>query len=152
MRKCNIYLGKLCAQMNVSAQMCCHRFNVALLMSLRMRKPTICIGEYKDAHQLCSNCTADQRLCFCHTDSTIPLLHLSKAKLLVFSCTSSSFYVWVSPKMSTWLTLLLPFFFFILGREVFLVLFIHIFINFASLRKLVHANEIFVAATLKTKR
>ena len=51
--------------------------------------------------------------------------------------------------MSTWLTLLLPFFFSILGREVFLVLFIQIFINFASLRKLVHANEIFVAATLK---
>ena len=36
-----------------------------------MRKPTICIGENKAADQLCSNCTADQRLCFRYTDSTI---------------------------------------------------------------------------------
>ena len=28
----------------------------------------------KDADQLCRNCTADQRLCFRYTDSTIPLL------------------------------------------------------------------------------
>ena len=39
-----------------------------------MGKPTICICENKDADQLCSNCTADQRLCFRDTDSTIPLL------------------------------------------------------------------------------
>ena len=38
-----------------------------------MVKPTICIGENKGADQLRSNCEADQRLCFCYTDSTIPL-------------------------------------------------------------------------------
>ena len=29
-----------------------------------MRKPDFCIGENKGADQLCSNCTADHRLCF----------------------------------------------------------------------------------------
>ena len=47
---------------------------ILLILSLRMRKPTICICENKDADQLCSNCTADQRLCFRHTNSTILLL------------------------------------------------------------------------------
>ena len=37
-----------------------------------MGKPTICIGENKDADQLRGK--ADQRLCFRYTDSTIPLL------------------------------------------------------------------------------
>ena len=46
-------------------------------MSLRMRKPTICIGENKGADQLRSNCEADQHLCFYYTDSTIPLLSIS---------------------------------------------------------------------------
>ena len=35
-----------------------------------MRKPDFCLCENKDADPLCSNCTADQRLCFRHTDST----------------------------------------------------------------------------------
>ena len=39
-----------------------------------MGKPTICIGENKDADQLRSDREADQRLCFRYTDSTIPLL------------------------------------------------------------------------------
>ena len=39
-----------------------------------MGKPTICIGENKDADQLRSNCEADQRLCFRYTDSTLSLL------------------------------------------------------------------------------
>ena len=43
-----------------------------------MRKPTICICETKGADHLCSNCTADQRLCFGYTDRTIPLILLSK--------------------------------------------------------------------------
>ena len=47
-------------------------------MSLRMGKPTICIGENKGADQLCSNCTADQRLCFRYSDSTIPPLLIPK--------------------------------------------------------------------------
>ena len=40
-------------------------FSVNLNMSRPMGKPTICIGENKGA---------DQRLCFCYSDSTIPLL------------------------------------------------------------------------------
>ena len=72
-----------------------------LHLSRSTRKPAIC---------LCSNCTADRCLCFRHTDSTIPLLLISKVsslqlysvtvqpglcqtwsepKLLVFLCTGS---------------------------------------------------------------
>ena len=43
-------------------------------LSLPMGKPTICIGENKDADQLRGNREADQRLCFRYSDSTIPLL------------------------------------------------------------------------------
>ena len=43
-------------------------------MSLCMRKPTICLDENKAADQLRGNREANQRLCFRHTDSTIPLL------------------------------------------------------------------------------
>ena len=43
-----------------------------------MRKPTICIGENKDADQLRGHPEADQRLCFRHMDSTIPLLVINK--------------------------------------------------------------------------
>ena len=39
-----------------------------------MRKPDFCICENKDADQLRGNREADQRLCFRHIDSTIPLL------------------------------------------------------------------------------
>ena len=39
-----------------------------------MRKPTICIGDNKDANQIRGNPEADQRLCFRCTDSTLPLL------------------------------------------------------------------------------
>ena len=39
-----------------------------------MRKLEFCICENKDADQLRGNREADQRLCFCYTDSTIPLL------------------------------------------------------------------------------
>ena len=38
-----------------------------------MRKPAFCICENKDADQLRSDREADQGLCFCYTDSTIPL-------------------------------------------------------------------------------
>ena len=37
---------------------------IKLYMSHHIRKPTIYICENKDADQLYSNCTADQRLCF----------------------------------------------------------------------------------------
>ena len=43
-----------------------------------MGKPTICIGENKDADQLRGNRKADQRLCFRYSDSTIPPLPNSK--------------------------------------------------------------------------
>ena len=36
-------------------------------MSHCIRKPTTCMGENKAADQLCSNCTADQHLCFRYT-------------------------------------------------------------------------------------
>ena len=38
-----------------------------------MRKPDFCICKNKDADQLRGDREADQRLCFCYTDSTIPL-------------------------------------------------------------------------------
>ena len=47
-------------------------------LSRLMGKPTICIGENKDADQLRGNREADQRLCFRYSDSTIPLLHKSE--------------------------------------------------------------------------
>ena len=43
-------------------------------LSRVIRKPDICTCKNKDAYQLRSNCAADQRLCFCYTDRTIPLL------------------------------------------------------------------------------
>ena len=51
-------------------------------MSLRMGKPTVCLGENKGADQLRSNCEADQRLCFRYMDSTIPRLSKSKISRL----------------------------------------------------------------------
>ena len=52
-------------------------------MSLVMRKPEICICEFKDADQLRGNGEAEQRLCFCYTDSTIPLLPKSEISSLL---------------------------------------------------------------------
>ena len=42
-----------------------------------------CICENKAADQLSGNRTADQRLCFCYIDSTIPLLPIYKITNLV---------------------------------------------------------------------
>ena len=47
-------------------------------MSRLMGKPTIYIGENKDADQLRGCREADQRLCFRYSDSTMPLLLKSK--------------------------------------------------------------------------
>ena len=47
-----------------------------------MRKPDFCICENKDADQLRGNREADQRLCFCYTDSTVPLLSNSEISSL----------------------------------------------------------------------
>ena len=52
--------------------------DAAHMMSRLMGKPTICIGENKDADQLRGNREADQRLCFRYSDSTIPPLLNSK--------------------------------------------------------------------------
>ena len=51
----------------------------------RRRKPDFLLCENKSADQLCSNCSADQRLCFRDTDSTVHLLFkLRNFKLLAF--------------------------------------------------------------------
>ena len=55
----------------------CSKFE-KIHMSRHTRFLTICLCENKDADQLCSNCTADQHLCFHYTDSTISLLLISK--------------------------------------------------------------------------
>ena len=48
--------------------------------------PLVCICENKDADQLRGNREADQRLCFRHIDSTIPLLPKSEISSLWPSC------------------------------------------------------------------
>ena len=60
-------------------------------MSSCTRKPTICICETKGADQLCSNCTADQHLCFRYRDSTIPPLFIPK--ILAFFCDCADRFV-----------------------------------------------------------
>ena len=57
-------------------------FLIQQQMSRLVGKPTICIGENKDADQLRGNREADQRLCFRYSDSTIPLLLKSKISSL----------------------------------------------------------------------
>ena len=47
-----------------------------------IRKPAFGICENKDADKLHSNREADQRLCFCYTDSTTPLLPKSEISSL----------------------------------------------------------------------
>ena len=56
-----------------------------------MGKPDFCICQNKDADQLRGNREADQRLCFCYTDSTIPLLYYPKFQ-------ASSHLLWLWPK------------------------------------------------------
>ena len=51
-----------------------HESHIVRDLSPIMRKPAFCICENKDADQLCGNREAVQHLCFCYTDSTIPLL------------------------------------------------------------------------------
>ena len=61
-----------------------------------MGKPTICIGENKDADQLRGNREADQRLCFRYSDSTIPLLlksEISSLEELALFCACTGRFV-----------------------------------------------------------
>ena len=58
-----------------------------------MGKPTICIGENKDADQLRGNREADQRLCFRFSDSTIPLLLKSEISRLALFCDCTDRFV-----------------------------------------------------------
>ena len=59
-----------------------------------MGKPTICIGENKDADQLRGNREADQRLCFRYSDSTIPLLSKSQiSSLVTVFCDCTAWFV-----------------------------------------------------------
>ena len=54
-------------------------FSLNLLhLSHIMRELASCLCESKDADQLCSNCTADQHLCFRYMASTIPTQLISK--------------------------------------------------------------------------
>ena len=52
-------------------------------MSRILRKPAFCICKNKDADQLRGNRQADQCLCFCYTDSTIPLLPINEISSLL---------------------------------------------------------------------
>ena len=51
-------------------------------MSSVIRKPAFCICENKGADQLHGNYAADQHLCFCYIDSTIPILPKSEISSL----------------------------------------------------------------------
>ena len=56
----------------------------------------------KGTDQLCSNCTADQHLCFRYTDSTIPLLSRFKICSLLPSCVivqPDLFRTWSEPRL-----------------------------------------------------
>ena len=60
-----------------------------------MGKPTICLGENKDADQLRGDREADQRLCFRYWDSKIPLLLKFEIsiKLLALFCACTGRFV-----------------------------------------------------------
>ena len=63
-----------CQRMHTQTSLIC-----SLSYELRHKKPGFCINrKNKDADQLRGNRKADQRLCFRHTDSTIPLLPKSE--------------------------------------------------------------------------
>ena len=73
--------------------------NVALSKLSRVtRKPDFCLCENKGADQLRSNCTADQRLCFRYTDSTLSLL--IKSEISSFYAASGTVHVGLC---QTWL-------------------------------------------------
>ena len=58
------------------------KYLVSLVSAYWTIGPLVCIYETKDADQLHSNCTADQRLCFRIIDNTIPLFCKSEISSL----------------------------------------------------------------------
>ena len=74
-----------------------------------MRKPDFNIYENKGADQLCSNCTADQPLCFRYTDSTIPPTHIQNFKILslFYGCIGQLCRTWTEIPKSGFLVMLL---------------------------------------------
>ena len=72
-----IGLDKLRLKKQVSDTLFLH-LKAVIYMSRVMRKPTFCIYKNKDADQLRGHRKADQGLCFCYIDGTIPLLAKSK--------------------------------------------------------------------------
>ena len=74
-------------------------------MSQHMRKPTICIGENKAADQLRCYRETDQRLCFCYSDSTIPLLESEISSFWPASVSvQAGLCVRLSPNPNCWLS------------------------------------------------
>ena len=68
-----------------------------------MRKHDYCQCENKGADQLCSNYTADQHLCFCYTDSAIPLLPKSEiSSFWPYSMTAQAVLCWFG-FLASWL-------------------------------------------------
>ena len=70
---CNINDGFLFINKRLLTSCDTSIYAIIVVMSHCIGKPTKCLGENKGADQMCSNCTADQRLCFRYTDSTICL-------------------------------------------------------------------------------
>ena len=64
-------------------------FSVSIIMSREVRKLDFFLFENKGVDQLCSHCTADQRLCFRYTDST----YTQHLKILAFFCGSMGWFV-----------------------------------------------------------
>ena len=83
----------------------CRKSEYIKKLSRHMGKPIISIGENKGADQLRSNCEADQRLCFRHSDSTIIFLFYLNPKFQAsssFLCLYRSVCVGPGQKPHCW--------------------------------------------------
>ena len=58
-----------------------------------MRKPMFCICKNIGAYQLHGNREADEHLCFCYLDSTIPLLTEAEMQPLTIVCSCTAWFV-----------------------------------------------------------
>ena len=96
-----------------------------IYLSLCVRKPTICMGENKDADQLRGNREADQRLCFRYTDGTFPPLLIPKfSRSWVSSVTVQAglCWTWSETQIVGFLMHRLIFFFFFFFIEIMLAI------------------------------